>query len=57
MAEIWDLEDEENRDKVPICFEMKKTLAPYFRRAFRNDVYDIVQVIKNPSTHRKNTKS
>ena len=49
MAEIWDIEDEVNRGKVPACERLYVEPAPFFRRVFRNEQYDVLQVIKTPS--------
>ena len=45
MAEVWDLEDKENMDKVPVCARLYKNPQPYFKRVYRNKVYDILQVL------------
>ncbi len=44
MAEVWDLEDDVNKDKIPVCATIKQNPAPYFTRVFRNDVYDVLKV-------------
>ena len=45
MAEIWDLEDPEHKDKIPVCHRLKMNAQPYFRKVFHNDVYEILQVL------------
>ncbi|KAL5007371.1 hypothetical protein ScPMuIL_016177 [Solemya velum] len=46
MAEIWDLEDVENRQREKVCNLLKEDPAPHFRRVFRNKIYDILQLVK-----------
>ena len=49
MAEMYDLDDVENRDKeVPTCFDLRHKQEPYFKLAFRNKDYDVLQLIKQP---------
>ena len=48
MSEIWDLEDIENRGKTPTCQVLGKDPTPYFKRVFRNKVYDVLQVLDKP---------
>ena len=49
MAEIWDIEDEENRGKSPTCQLLYKDPGPYFQRVFRNKVYDVLLVLDKPA--------
>ena len=52
MAEIWDLEDEVNREKVvPTCQEIAQQPAPYFKRVFKNNVYHVLEVVKAPTVN------
>ncbi|XP_025095968.1 probable C-mannosyltransferase DPY19L1 isoform X2 [Pomacea canaliculata] len=44
MPEIWDLEDEENQGKEPLCTLLKQNPGLHFKRVFRNSVYDVLQV-------------
>jgi len=48
MAQIWDLEDAENRHQQPICERLAYQPEPYFRRVFRNSQYDILEVVRTP---------
>ena len=48
MAEIWDLEDTDNRHRQPVCELLAYQPEPYFRRVFRNHQYDILQVVSSP---------
>jgi Q-cell neuroblast polarisation len=45
MAEIWDIEDAVNRGKTPTCERLYQHPGPYFRRLFRNEQYDVIQVL------------
>lgn len=44
MPEIWDLEDEENQRKEPLCTLLKQNPGPHFKRVFRNSVYDVLKI-------------
>ena len=44
MAEIWDLEDKDNRGKEPLCSIMQRDPKPYFKRVFKNSVYQVLKV-------------
>ncbi|XP_064614420.1 protein C-mannosyl-transferase DPY19L1-like [Liolophura sinensis] len=46
MPEIWDIEDKVNRGGTPTCVQLKKDPKPHFRRVFKNNVYQILQVLK-----------
>ncbi|KAK3108696.1 hypothetical protein FSP39_013555 [Pinctada imbricata] len=47
MAEIWDIEDEKNRNvETPLCTRLRKNPSPQFSRVFRNEVYDVLKVSK-----------
>lgn len=48
MAEIWDVEDVDNRGKTPACERLYEHPGPYFRRVFRNEQYDVLQVLDTP---------
>ena len=51
MAEMYDLDDVENRDKpVPTCFDLRHKQAPYFKLVYRNKEYDVLQLVKHPNT-------
>ncbi len=60
MPEIWDLEDAaSNADPdlhdaagraTPTCSRLHRDPRPFFRRVFRNDVYDVLQVLDTPTT-------
>ncbi len=52
MAEIWDLEDKVNTNDIPVCAKLRRDEAPYFKRVFRNDVYDILKVLDKPAKSR-----
>ena len=53
MAEIWDLEDKVNMNQnIPVCAKLRRDEAPYFKRVFRNDVYDILKVLDKPAKSR-----
>ena len=45
MAEIYDIEDVENRGKPPICSILKTDPSPHFQRVFKNDVYQVLKVL------------
>lgn len=47
MADIWDVEDVENRGKVPACQRLYEHPEPYFRRVFRNEQYDVLELVKS----------
>ena len=49
MAEIWSLEDKVNTDPTPTCAKLHRNEAPYFKRVFRNEVYDILKVLDTPA--------
>ena len=49
MAEIWSLEDKANTDPTPTCAKLHRNEAPYFKRVFRNEVYDILKVLDTPA--------
>ncbi|XP_060597502.1 probable C-mannosyltransferase DPY19L1 [Ruditapes philippinarum] len=47
MAEIWDIEDEENRgETTPACTKMKDNPGPHFKTVFKNNVYQVLKVLK-----------
>lgn len=47
MAEIWDVEDEANKDEpIPACTRLKENPAPYFRKVFQNNVYQVLKLTK-----------
>lgn len=48
MAEVWDLEDKDNTDKIPVCGRIHKNPEPYFKRVFRNKVYDVLIPVAMP---------
>ena len=50
MAEIWDLEDKVNTNETPTCAKLHQDEAPYFKRVFRNEIYDILKVLDTPTT-------
>jgi len=45
MAEIWDLEDEENRGKTPVCSLLKDKPEPHFKQVFKNNVYQVLKIL------------
>ena len=45
MAEVWDLEDKENQDKIPVCARLHKVPEPYFQRVYHNKVYEVLRVL------------
>ncbi|KAK2149809.1 hypothetical protein LSH36_436g06053 [Paralvinella palmiformis] len=49
MAEVWDLEDVDNRGKPPVCARLHKMPEPYFKSVFRNSIYDVLKVIYEPN--------
>ncbi len=48
MAEVWDLEDVENRQYTPTCSRLHKEPRPYFQKVFGNNVYEVLKVLKEP---------
>ena len=48
MPEVWDIEDSENRDKDPSCQKLKKIAEPYFKRVFKNNIYQVLKVVSEP---------
>ena len=48
MAEVWDLEDPDNKGKDPVCSRLQKTPEPYFKQVFKTQGYVVMQVLKNP---------
>ena len=44
MPEIWDISDEENRHKTPVCMLLKENPEPYFKTVYKNNVYTILKV-------------
>ena len=57
MAEIWDLEDDVNKDKMPTCARLYKNPEPYFKRMYRNKVYDVLKPLKTPPNTAKHFPS
>ncbi|XP_067888697.1 dpy-19-like 1, like isoform X2 [Heterodontus francisci] len=47
MPEIWDVEDEHNAMKTPLCSILSKSPAPHFTPVFQNDVYKVLKIKKN----------
>ena len=45
MAEIWDIEDEENRGTTPVCTKLKNSPGPEFKKVFQNNVYQVLKVL------------
>ena len=54
MAEIWDIEDEVNQGGVPVCERLYARPEPYFRRVFRNEQYDVLEVLDETLTSHEN---
>lgn len=50
LPEIWDLEDELNRGREAVCSRLRKKPGPFFSNVFHNDVYDVLEVLKEPTT-------
>ncbi|XP_060064566.1 probable C-mannosyltransferase DPY19L1 [Ylistrum balloti] len=44
MPEIWDIEDEVNRGKQPLCQKLLFNSEPHFKRVFRNSVYQVLKL-------------
>ena len=42
MAEIWDIEDEDNRGQTPACTKLKIDPSPYFKKVFENNIYQVL---------------
>jgi len=53
MAEIWDIEDDANRGASPACERLYVHPEPYFRRVFRNEQFDVLKVLNEPSHDQK----
>uniref|UniRef100_A0AAV2MEI8 C-mannosyltransferase DPY19L1 n=1 Tax=Knipowitschia caucasica TaxID=637954 RepID=A0AAV2MEI8_KNICA len=49
MPEIWDVEDQENVGKVPLCSVLSRSSQPHFTTVFTNDIYKVLKV----STHQR----
>uniref|UniRef100_A0A8C2BXT0 Dpy-19-like 1, like (H. sapiens) n=1 Tax=Cyprinus carpio TaxID=7962 RepID=A0A8C2BXT0_CYPCA len=47
MPEIWDVEDDENAGKVPLCTVMWRDSRPHFSTVFHNNIYKVLQVPKS----------
>ena len=45
MAEIWDIEDEKNRETTPACTHLKNNPGPKFRKVFENSVYQVLKLL------------
>jgi hypothetical protein len=46
MADVWDVEDVENRGKVPACQRLYEHPEPFFRRVFRNEHFDVLELVR-----------
>uniref|UniRef100_A0A8C2EDA8 Dpy-19-like 1, like (H. sapiens) n=1 Tax=Cyprinus carpio TaxID=7962 RepID=A0A8C2EDA8_CYPCA len=46
MPEIWDVEDDENAGKVPLCTVMWRDSRPHFSTVFHNNIYKVLRVPK-----------
>lgn len=61
LPEIWDLEDELNRGREPVCSRLRRKPGPFFSNVFHNDVYHVLEVLKEPTTghfrHSKESRS
>lgn len=49
LAEIWDLEDMENAFRTSACQRLHINPEPYFQRAFKNHMFDVLRVVKTPN--------
>uniref|UniRef100_A0A8C8F213 C-mannosyltransferase DPY19L1 n=1 Tax=Oncorhynchus tshawytscha TaxID=74940 RepID=A0A8C8F213_ONCTS len=47
MPEIWDVEDQENRGKLPLCTLLSIDSRPYFTTMFENKVYKVLKIPKD----------
>uniref|UniRef100_A0AAY4A0P7 C-mannosyltransferase DPY19L1 n=1 Tax=Denticeps clupeoides TaxID=299321 RepID=A0AAY4A0P7_9TELE len=46
MPEIWDLGDQENAGKIPLCTILSRDSQPHFKTVFQNTVYKVLKVPK-----------
>uniref|UniRef100_A0A4W5K8N9 Dpy-19 like C-mannosyltransferase 1 n=1 Tax=Hucho hucho TaxID=62062 RepID=A0A4W5K8N9_9TELE len=46
MPEIWDVEDQENRGKLPLCTLLSTDSRPHFTTMFENKVYKVLKIPK-----------
>ncbi|XP_045565163.1 probable C-mannosyltransferase DPY19L1 [Salmo salar] len=44
MPEIWDVEDQENRGKLPLCTLLSIDSQPYFTTMFENKFYKVLKI-------------
>uniref|UniRef100_A0A8C4QA88 Dpy-19-like 1, like (H. sapiens) n=1 Tax=Eptatretus burgeri TaxID=7764 RepID=A0A8C4QA88_EPTBU len=44
LPEIWDIEDTDNRGRVPVCTRLASNPEPYFLVEFQNYVYAVLRV-------------
>ncbi|CAB1321134.1 unnamed protein product [Coregonus sp. 'balchen'] len=47
MPEIWDVEDQENRGKLPLCTLLSIDSRPHFTTMFQNKVYKVLKIPKD----------
>uniref|UniRef100_A0A4W3JVR9 Dpy-19-like 1, like (H. sapiens) n=1 Tax=Callorhinchus milii TaxID=7868 RepID=A0A4W3JVR9_CALMI len=47
MPEIWDVEDPQNANRIPLCTILSKAPGPFFITMFQNDIYTVLKVKKN----------
>ncbi|XP_077577492.1 dpy-19-like 1, like [Stigmatopora nigra] len=47
MPEIWDVEDPQNKGKVPLCTLMSRNSRPHFTTVFANHIYKVLKVPKD----------
>uniref|UniRef100_A0A8C7MKH1 Probable C-mannosyltransferase DPY19L1 n=1 Tax=Oncorhynchus kisutch TaxID=8019 RepID=A0A8C7MKH1_ONCKI len=47
MPEIWDVEDQENRGKLPLCTLLSIDSRPHFTTMFENKVYKVLKIPKD----------
>lgn len=52
MPEIWDIEDQENIGKIPLCTQISRNSHPHFITVFANDIYKVLKVPKASKDHR-----
>ncbi|KAK6323568.1 hypothetical protein J4Q44_G00059070 [Coregonus suidteri] len=46
MPKIWDVEDQENRGKLPLCSLLSIDSWPHFTTMFENKVYKVLKIPK-----------
>ncbi|XP_057689573.1 dpy-19-like 1, like [Corythoichthys intestinalis] len=47
MPEIWDVEDPQNKGKIPLCTLISRHSQPHFTTVFANHIYKVLKVLKD----------